>query len=488
MERERLLQRAQSLLSSLRREIEVARNMGKGDLFTIAEDVVCPVLGVAYELTNIENLNIKEHLNYPAIDLGDPESGVAFQVASRITTDKIESTLDKFFDHGLHSDYSRLFFLALHEKQNSYPQDRISDHVEAAFDFDTTRDVFELGDLERKIAGVETPKLSQIVQILSDEITEGYVVSPGISDKPEGEYLLSNLVEIDVPNFLYIADLGIDRKKLIETTWDSEEVRGIPKGASWRQVVKAALVLDHEPPVDDFLVHGGKLLTFHDLRNPDERLSEYVNPDSIDKVRSEKHVKKSGDTRRLFSYLLDRGFSQIVHHLGIKFHYDEKQYIFLPGEDELLPREEEWNSGEATRKVYDPELNEEGELWYAKHFSFATRFERIKEKWYIAITPEWYWSFDGYFQPYSKIGDKRDWIKNREWNSQLRNHIRFIQDYLAREGRQVLANPEREAYAYLSIKESQFVGLAPKLDDDLWYGRVEKMKKGFDDENTLFTQ
>lgn len=488
MERERLLQRAQSLLAGLRREIDVARNMGKIDVFTIAEDVICPVLSTTYELPKLEDLNVIKHVNFPAVDLGDRESGVAFQVTSRVTTDKIESTLDKFFDHGLHSNYDRILFLALHEKQNSYPQDRISDHLKAAFDFDTTRDVLDLGDLERKIAGVKTPKLSQVVQTLSDEITEGYVVSPRISDKAEGEYLLSNLIKIDAPNFVYVADLGIDREKLIETTWDSEEVRGISKDASWRQVVKAALVLDDEPPIDDFLVHAGKLITFHDLRNKDERLSEYVIPDSIDKVPSGEYVNESDDNRRLFRYLLDRSFSQIVHHLGVKFHYDEKQYIFLPGDDELLPREEEWSSGEATRKVYDPELNEDGELWYAKHFSFATRFERSEEKWYIALTPDWYWSFNGYFRTYSEIGDKRGWIKDRGWNTHIRNHVRFLREYLRRGAERVLSSPKREAYAYLSIGDSKIVGPSPALDDDRWHGRVEKMKDDSDEEMTLFTQ
>jgi len=488
MERERLLQRAQSLLSSLRREIEVARSMGKADIFTIAEDVICPVLSAAYELPNLENQNVIEHVNYPAVDLGDRESGVAFQVTSRVTTDKIESTLDKFFDHGLHSDYSRLRFLALHKKQNSYPEDRINDHVKAAFDFDTSRDVLDLSDLERTIDGVDPSKLSRIVQILSDEITEEYVVSPRISEKPEGEYLLSNLIEIETPNFVYVADLGIDRTKLIEATWDSEKVRGLSKNASWRQVIKTALILDDEPPVEDFLVHAGKLLTFHDLRNKDERLSEYVIPDSIDKVRSEEYVNESDDNRRLFSYLLDRSLSQIVHHLEIKFHYDEKQYIFLSDGDKLLPRKEKWGSGEATRKVYDPELNEDGDLWYAKHFSFATRFERIEDTWHIAITPDWYWSFDGYFQTYSKIGDKRDWIKNREWNTHIRNHVKFLHQYLKRGTEQVLSDNRRESYAYLSIGGNKSVGPSPTLNDDRWHGRVEKMKEDSDEEITLFTQ
>lgn len=487
MERERLLQHAQSLLSSLRREIEVARNMGKGDLFTIAEDVVCPILGVVYDLPDLENLNVSESLNYPAIDLGDSKAGVAFQVTSRVRTNKIESTLDTFFDRGLHSTYSRLVFLALYEKQTTYPQERINEHVQAAFDFDVDRDVLDLRDMERKIAGVETPKLSQIVQILIDEITEGYVKNPRISDKPKGEYLLSNLVKVDVPNFIYSGDLGIDRKKLIEKTWETEKVRSLKKRASWTQVIKTALRLDEEPPINDFIVHGGSLLTFHDLRNADERLSEYVLRDSVQKIRSEEFSDESFDKKRIFSYLLDRSFSQIVHHLGIKFHFKEKHYFFLPGEDKLEPRTEKWTSSHSSRKVYSPNRGEDGELWYAKQLAFRTRFTRIGTNWYLAITPDWYWSFDGYFDTYSEIGDKRDWLKNREYNNQVRNHFRFIHEYLEREMSRVVSSRKLNSYAFPSIGDVQRLGPAPLLDDDLWHGRIERIKDDPDDEVTLFS-
>lgn len=488
MDRERLLQRAQSLLSSLRREIEVARNMGKGDHFTIAEDVVCPVLSVLYDLSNLDNLNVSEHQNYPAIDLGDDKSGVAFQITSQVTTNKIESTLDTFFSHGLHSRYERLIFLALYDKQTTYPQERINEHVQAAFDFDLNRDVLGLQDLERKIAEAKTPKLSQVVQILSDELTEGYVISPKISGKPEQEHLLSNLIEIDVPNFIYVADLAIDREKLIETTWEIEEVYNLPKRASWSQVIKTALRLDQEPPVNDFMIHSGSLLTFHDLRNSDERLSEYVFQESVKKTRSEEFVGESGDHRRRFSYLVDRCFSQLVYHLGIRFHSSERQYFFLSDEDELEPRKEHWTSNQRSRKVYDPTIDEEGGLWYAKHLSFSTQFIRIIDQWYLSRTPDWYWSFNGYFDTYSKIGEKREWIKNREYNNNVRNHFRFIYEYLRREVRNIISDRKLDSYAFLSIGDRQTVGPAPSLNDELWHRRRERKKADADDEITLFTR
>jgi hypothetical protein len=259
-------------MAKLRRELEVARNMRRHEVFEIAEDVVCPILSIAYDLPDLANLNILEHPNYPAIDLGDQNAREAIQVASRITTQKIESTLDTFFKHGLHSHYRRLRFLGLYETQKSYPANRISEHVEASFDFDPERDVLSMGDLESHINGIQTEKLSQVVQALSEELEEAYAVNPKISHKAKEEFLLSNLIEIEIPDVVYIGDVAIDRDALIEKTWELEDVRNLTKHASWSQVIKTALKLDDEPPVNDFLVHGGNLITFHDLSDPDERL------------------------------------------------------------------------------------------------------------------------------------------------------------------------------------------------------------------------
>jgi hypothetical protein len=205
-------------------------------------------------------------------------------------------------------------------------------------------------------------------------------------------------------------------------------------------------------------------------------------------LRSETYFGQDDDQRRLFSYLLGRSFSQLIYPLGIGFHFEEKQHFFLPPEsDELESREEEWSSTNTSRKVYIPTVDDDGHLWYAKHLSFDTRFYRLQGSWYLAISPDWYWSADGYFQTYSQIGDKRDWIKNHEWNGEVRNHFRFLAEFLTRETRRILAGRD-DAYAFLSMGEVLRVGPAPSLDDGLWEGRVESMKDNAEEERTLFNQ
>ena len=49
-----------------------------------------------YGYTGLENLNKSEGPNFPAIDLGDKETGIAYQITSKADSQKIKGTLKKF--------------------------------------------------------------------------------------------------------------------------------------------------------------------------------------------------------------------------------------------------------------------------------------------------------------------------------------------------------------------------------------------------------
>src|SRR5262245_14153945 len=58
------------------------------------------VLNVAYSL----ELEMMDRIrpNFPAIDLGDSTNMVAFQITTERGAEKVQHTLDKFVEHGLH--------------------------------------------------------------------------------------------------------------------------------------------------------------------------------------------------------------------------------------------------------------------------------------------------------------------------------------------------------------------------------------------------
>lgn len=482
----RLLQRAESHLATLQRRVTAARSMRRGDIFEIAEDIVLPVLGVVYDLPNLENLNYTEGANFPSIDLGDKKEREAFQITSKVSTGKVESTLDKFFDHGLNAQYDKIRFLGLYEKQNSYPKERIAEHVKAGLDFDPERDIEDLTDLAERISGLRTPDLSKVVHTLDDEIEGGYVVDPRISSRDKGEFLLANLVEVDPPPYVYTAKISIDRDKLIESTWDSDDVRGLDKDASWKSVIRKSLRLDDKEPVSDFITHSGELATFRDIRNADQPLSDVVYPDSISRIPTEDFHKKNPDRERRFKFLLDSSISEILHHSGVSQHYDENEYIFLP-DDENQKREESWTSIEESRGVYFPRYDDKDEFICGKHLAFETSYYIFNNMYYLSITPDWYWSYDGYFGVFSSIGDKRDYIKNEENNNDVKNHFKFIEEYIKRK----VSEYKREepiSYIYPKVGEGLGVGPTPKLKDEVWLKRIEEVRKDKDEEIDLFTQ
>jgi len=459
--------------------------MRRGDIFEIAEDIVLPVLGVIYSLPNLENLNFTEGANFPAIDLGDKDERAAFQITSKVTTNKVESTLDKFFDHGLNAHYDRIRFLGLYEKQNSYPKDRISEHVKAGLDFDPERDIEDLSDLAERVSGLHTSDLSKVVHTLDDEIEGGYVVDPRISSKDKGEFLMANLVEVDPPPYVYTAKISIDRGKLIESTWDNDDVRGLEKDASWKSVIRKSLMIDDKEPVSDFITHSGELATFRDIRNADQPLSDVVYPDSINRIPTEEFHKEGPDRERRSKFLLDSSISEMLHHSGVKQHYGENEYIFLP-KDENQKREEEWTSIGESRGVYFPRYDSEGDFICGKHLSFETSYY-IFDKYYLSITPDWYWSYDGYFGVFSEIGDKRDFIKNEEKNKDIKSHFKFIKEYIQRQ----ISEYKREksiSYIYPSVGEGLGVGPTPNLKDKVWLQRIEEAKKDEDEKIDLFIQ
>ena len=99
----------EKLLGSIEERLTVYANwvnQGGGIRSDGAEYLYCDLLNEAfgYELKNMNRIRD----NFPAIDLGDAEEGLAVQVTSTGDADKVKKTLKRFYDHGLEAEYDRL--------------------------------------------------------------------------------------------------------------------------------------------------------------------------------------------------------------------------------------------------------------------------------------------------------------------------------------------------------------------------------------------
>lgn len=81
-----------------------------------SENLVLRLLNAAYDY-DLVNLNWEDS-QYPAVDLGDRERGISFQVTSTKTLNKIKESLKKFYmEGGPHKDFpGGIYFFFLTEK------------------------------------------------------------------------------------------------------------------------------------------------------------------------------------------------------------------------------------------------------------------------------------------------------------------------------------------------------------------------------------
>lgn len=86
------------------------------DINRTAENLVLRLLNTAYDY-NLKNLNWDQN-NYPAVDLGDQNRGIAFQVTASGDLKKIKDTVEKFYAiGGPHKEFSNgLYFFFIKEK------------------------------------------------------------------------------------------------------------------------------------------------------------------------------------------------------------------------------------------------------------------------------------------------------------------------------------------------------------------------------------
>lgn len=466
MNRNEYLSRAQRSLSLLRQEIKVAQSQGRLDPLTLAEDVLCPVLQVLFDLPRLTNLNEKRQ-NYPAIDLGDTERGVAVQVSATVRTRKVESTLEAFFNHGLDTEFDRLIFLFLTKKQKSYPDDRIQEAVTTGFDFDVEHDILDLSDLERQLRNAPPGDIKEVVRILDAELKEDHAASYDLSSEPTSEVLYANLVELTVPETIYSGKVGIDRDEVIEHSNNKENLRDLNKWASWKRVIQTALLLEEERPTSDFKVSGGRLYTFHDLEREDGRYSDLVLPDTRDSQSSEAFINQSEDRLNLFKNLLDRTLGQMLYHRGIRYHGREQEYFFFNPNDSSKARKVSWSKAKDGRTVYDPLVSDNGEVIEARHLSFETSYYLLNGEWHLCIRPGWYYSCNGRFWAHPDIGDRRSNKKRMENNANVKNHFVFLSEYIRQNLQSGLMDDDKNGINLSLGFPLQLTG-GPLLRDDQW--------------------
>ena len=172
LKNQRLISSITGNLAFLSKSTSLENVIGLFDSNRAAQDFYKGLLSLIFDYTNLEDLDkFNNTTNYPAIDLGDVEAKIAFQITSDSSSTKIKDTIKKFLQHKLHENYDRLIMLIIGTKQ-SYST---SFDTQGKFTFSKETDIWDDNYLINEIDKIEsTQKLEDIEKYLKEKL-EKYI-------------------------------------------------------------------------------------------------------------------------------------------------------------------------------------------------------------------------------------------------------------------------------------------------------------------------
>jgi hypothetical protein len=294
--------------------------------------------------------------------------------------------------------------------------------------------------------------------------------------KTNTEKVYSNLLEISFPKTLYSGELNIDRDEVIRISKESGTF--IKKNVDHRKIIFEALKQLNLKFGSDWITFNNKMITFHDLNDPDISLSSLTDQGTVDLIECKEFYQFNEDYLRVFKNLLKQNLQQMLWHLKIEWNHEEGLFVFMPLKENLEKREEHWKSKvKATRTVFEAKMKKtkKNEIAYCKHLAFSTRFYLFDNKWYIVLTPEWYISQDG--KNKSRFADDRiTYLKQKEHNNQVFNHTKFLINKLINIKDTDDLFGKQKNNNFLKFQKLIYFNSYPKINDNSWLVKENKIK------------
>jgi hypothetical protein len=185
-----------------------------------------------------------------------------------------------------------------------------------------------------------------------------------------------------------------------------------------------------------FIIRGGRLYAFNDLREPDSPFAM-----SVDSYTAENHNAptwwSNPDNARWYMELLNRTLNKLTGRHGLKLDKEHHRYYFEPdgpGQEKKASYKTITGRQSTHRVAWNPRFKHNGEAKkYWEHFAVGLRFHHIGERsWVFAIRPERRFTTDGFvpLQPKS-IGRRSTKLKSRMFNLDLLGEVQFWRDFLS---------------------------------------------------------
>lgn len=457
--------RINELMSVFVAQVKGATAMGQTDINRVSETVLIPLFAEVYGYKNLKNLNYTEGPNYPGIDLGDEVARVAFQITSTANNEKVKDTLRKFADYELYKKYDRVIIYLLTEKQKSYSDAGYAAIIQGRFTFDADRDILDYRDVLGAVAEFQVERLLKIQNILEANFGEGSLPLLRSTEEQKTETVYLNLLELFFPDTLYVADLNVNTPRPPGSPSGRRRRR---RRITERDLARSALEQLGLKFSVDWESHERKIITFHDLDDDNLPLSRIIDKGTITPIGTEEFYSVDENYERVFKSLLGRCLQQKLYQQRVLWQEEERLFIFGEVDGQAI-RNEPWHGKRDTgRIVYERVMkdNKPNEILHCKHLGFRTQYKRFGKQWYLMITPDWFFSYDGYKKSFYDA-DSIKWLKKHENNSQVFYQVKFIV-YFLKYGRPSTLFEQRPDHRFLSFGELVRFDSAPWLDDSEW--------------------
>lgn len=164
-------------LNIVRQELISRSKLGLTDLNKFCEDFVRDIFNITYGY-NLKNLN-NPVSNYPGLDLGDVERGIAYQVTAIKTSNRVDEMIEQCIKENHFRTFKTINFFVLTSKQKHYT---LSKSSHTYFDFSPEKNIIDFDDVYRDIQSLDTDRKLQLANYIEAEMPSFLSVTRGFSE------------------------------------------------------------------------------------------------------------------------------------------------------------------------------------------------------------------------------------------------------------------------------------------------------------------
>ena len=221
----------------------------------------------------------------------------------------------------------------------------------------------------------------------------------------------------------------------------------------------------------EWLLTDKHIVSFHNLKEPP--FNEICDLGTCESFDSWEWANSDDeDTKRQFVWLLNLCLKEKTWHLRLRFDKN-REYYYFPATKNLKTRKISYQSlqQQASREVFKRygKKSDPSQTVYCRHSAFRGHFLRLRDGWYLEITPTYHFTSDGYNR-YKFGAERLQGIKRLDRNPAVLGQLLMWVDYLSQSTQDLFSSE----YPFLRFGQLATVDNNTSLPDDDWYNVAEE--------------